>query len=265
MAKLARIVFIGDIVGRPGRDAVKALLPGLRDAYSPDIVIANGENSAGGFGITPDISEELFSLGIDVITTGNHVWDKKEIYEYISETPRLLRPANFSSKSFGKGSCVFIAESGIRIGVLNVSGRVFMDSIDCPFRVAEAEVKALKESADIIIVDMHAEATSEKAALAWFLDGQVTAVIGTHTHVQTSDEAIFPDGTAFISDAGMTGPTHSILGMKKEIVIERFLTGLPARFEVARSGVELQGAYVEVDTLTGKATKIERIRQSVNL
>ena len=258
-----KVLFIGDIVGKPGRAAVEGLLPKLRKEHAPDVVIANGENAAGGFGITPDISENLLDLGIDVITTGNHIWDKKAIFDYIDETPKLIRPLNYPEGNPGNGSYIFNTDSGVKVGVLNLAGRVFMSNLDCPFKAAEAEVKKLREETPVIIVDMHAETTSEKYAIAWFLEGRVTAVLGTHTHVQTSDERILPSGaTAFITDAGMTGPTNSVIGMKQDMVLERFLSQRPVRFEVAKGGVELQGVVIDLDPKTGKALSIERVKES---
>lgn len=259
MGGLTKILFIGDIVGRPGRIAVRELLPGLAGKYSPDLIIANGENSAGGFGITPEIAEELKSLQVDVITSGNHIWDKKEIYDYLGSEKRLLRPANYPEGAPGVGSSVYQCPSGVKVGVVNLMGRVFMDGLDCPFRAASEAVRKISGETPIIFVDMHAETTSEKAAMGYYLDGKVSAVIGTHTHIQTSDERVLPNGTAFISDAGMTGPTDSVIGMRKEIIIERFLTQMPVRFEVAAKGVELQGVFITVAS-DGKAAHIERVK-----
>ncbi|MEE8575115.1 MAG: TIGR00282 family metallophosphoesterase [Thermodesulfobacteriota bacterium] len=261
MSEQIKILFIGDIVGRPGRQAVRELLPRLKERLSPDMVIANGENAAGGFGLTPDIAEEIFSFGASVMTSGNHIWDKKEIYDYIDETPALIRPLNYPEGNPGVGSYVHTTSSGVRVAVVNLSGRVFLDELDCPFKAADTILEELAGKADIVFVDMHAEATSEKQAMGFYLDGRAAAVIGTHTHVQTSDEKILSGGTAYITDAGMTGPTHSVLGMKKEIVLERFLTRRPVRFEVAKSGVELQGVFVTVDSSTGRAVSIERIKE----
>ncbi len=255
-----RVLFIGDIIGRPGRLAVRELLPRLVGQYSPDLVIANGENSSGGFGITPETAEDLKKLHIDVITTGNHVWDKKDVYDYIRSEKRLLRPANFPQGSPGSGWGVYECASGARIGVVNLMGRVFMDCLECPFRTGAELVKRIRQETPVVIVDFHAEATSEKMALAWHLDGLASAVIGTHTHVQTSDERVLPGGTAFITDAGMTGPTDSIIGVKKELVLEKFLAQMPVRFEVATKGVELQGVVVTIGREDGKAIKIERIK-----
>ncbi len=256
-----KVLFIGDIVGRPGRLAVRELLPKLVGRHSPDIVIANGENSAGGFGITPEIAEELKRLQINVITSGNHIWDKKEIYDYIRNEPRLLRPANYPPGAPGSGWGVFETPSGVKVGVVNLMGRVFMECLECPFRAGMEIVKRLKEETPVVIVDMHAETTSEKTALAWHLDGLASAVIGTHTHVQTSDERVLPGGTAFINDAGMTGPTDSVIGMKKETILERFLGQMPVKFDVAAKGVELQGVAVTIGLPDGRARSIERIKE----
>jgi metallophosphoesterase (TIGR00282 family) len=261
MDDTANILFIGDIIGRPGRSAVKGLLPGLIAKYSPDAVIANGENAAGGFGITADVYEELRGLKIDVITSGNHIWDKKEIIDRIGEySNSLIRPANYPAGAPGAGSTVFNVPSGKKIAVLNLSGRVFMDSLDCPFRTGIEAARLLREETPVIVVDMHAEATSEKAAMAWHLNGTASAVIGTHTHVQTSDERILSGGTAFITDAGMTGPTESVIGMNREAVLHGFLAKMPQRFEVASKGVELQGVFVSIGTRDGRAKTIERIK-----
>lgn len=257
---MVKIFFIGDIIGRPGRIAVKELLPDIIEKHSIDLVIANGENAAGGFGITPAIAEELIGLKIDVITSGNHIWDKKEIIDYIQDKRWLLRPANYPGGTPGVGWAVLKAKSDVKIGILNLCGRVFMDNLDCPFRIGKEAIKQLKEDASVIILDMHAETTSEKAAIGWFLDGTISAVIGTHTHVQTADERILPQGTAFITDAGMTGSINSVIGMQKEIVLERFLTQMPRKFEVATKDIEMQGVIVSISSKTGKAVGIERIK-----
>jgi hypothetical protein len=264
MSETVTILFLGDIIGRPGRNAVKELLPKVVGRWSPDIVIANGENLAGGFGITEALYEELKALNIDVITTGNHVWDRKEALDLFSKDPLdLIRPANYPDGTPGRGWTVFTCASGVEVGVLNLSGRVFMDSLDCPFRAGSAALEKIRKKTPIIIIDMHAETTSEKAALAWYFDGRVSAVIGTHTHVQTSDERVLPGSTAFITDAGMTGPTESVIGMQREIVIERFLTSRPNRFEVASKGLELQGVVVVVGVSDGCARSIERVKLPV--
>lgn len=260
MAHEAKILFIGDIIGKPGRIAVRELLPKLAGLHMPDIVIANGENTAGGFGITPEIAEELKSLQVDVITSGNHIWDKKEIHDYISRSSTLIRPANYPPDSPGSGTTVFECASGVKVGVVNLCGRVFMEALDCPFRVGKEAVERLKDRTPVIVIDIHAETTSEKAAIGWHFDGSVSAVIGTHTHVQTSDERILTNGTAFITDAGMTGPMDSVIGMRKDIIVQRFTTQMPVKFDVATKDIELQGVLVTVNAADGKAVKIERIK-----
>ncbi|MDO9514969.1 MAG: TIGR00282 family metallophosphoesterase [Syntrophales bacterium] len=254
-----KVLFVGDIVGKPGRIAVKILLPGIVGDYGVDIVIANCENAAGGFGVTRKVVDELYSSDIDILTSGNHIWDKKETAEFIGDYETLVRPANYPAGTPGKGSVIVHNGSGTSLGVLNLEGRVFMRPLDCPFRVAEREIDALKDKTDIIIVDIHAEATSEKEALGWFLDGRVSAVLGTHTHVQTADERVLPRGTAYITDVGMTGPFDSILGIKKEVSLERFLTLLPNRYDVAKGDVRLQGVLIDIDDTTGSALSIERL------
>lgn len=254
-----RILFIGDVMGEAGRDAVARHLPRLRESLGVDFVIANGENAAGGFGITGKVAEDLFQLGIDVLTSGNHLWDRKEIVPYLRESTSLLRPANFPAGVPGRGDGIFTARGGARVGVVNLMGRLFMKSIDCPFRVGERVVESLRASTPLVVVDFHAEATSEKQALAGFLDGRVTAVIGTHTHVQTADEGILAGGTAAITDVGMTGPHDSIIGVERGPAIDRFLNGLPNRFTVAKGDVRLSAALVTADAATGRATAIERI------
>ena len=259
MSDLVRIFFIGDIVGNPGRIAVRELLPDIMQRYAVDIVIANGENAAGGFGITPAIAEELIGLKIDVITSGNHIWDKKEIIDYIKDKKWLLRPANYPEDTPGFGWSIITTNSNIKIGIINLCGRVFMDNLDCPFRAAREIIKEIEHETPVIVLDMHAETTSEKAAMGWFLDGSISAVIGTHTHVQTADERILPRGTAFITDAGMTGSINSVIGMQKEIVLERFLTQMPRKFEVATKDMVLQGVLVSIASKSGKAEAIERV------
>ncbi|MFO7568653.1 MAG: TIGR00282 family metallophosphoesterase [Smithellaceae bacterium] len=254
-----KILFIGDIIGKPGRVAVKELLPSLIALQSIDLVIANCENAAAGFGITRDIVEELFAAHIDILTSGNHVWDKKDVVEYIDDYETLLRPANYPSCVPGAGSVLFPTPAGDYVGVLNLAGRIFMQPIDCPFVCAKNEVARLKARTNVIIVDVHAEATSEKKALGWYLDGDVSAVLGTHTHVQTADNEVLPKGTAYISDVGMTGPFDSVIGIKKEAIIERFLTQIPNRFEVAKNDVRLQGVVMDIDAQSGRAQAIERV------
>ena len=256
-----KLLFIGDIVGSPGRKAVQHLLPDLRERHGVDVVVANGENAAGGNGITPETAAEIFSGGADVITTGDHLWDQKEVSELLDAEPRFLRPLNYPPGTPGQGSLVLEREGLPSLGVLNLQGQVFMREMENPFLAAQAEVKKIQSRAPVILVDFHAEATSEKIAMARMLDGQVSAVIGTHTHVQTADEQIFPGGTAFLCDAGFTGPHDSVLGREVEPVVERFLTYRPQRFHVAKGRVLLQGVMVEVDGATGRAVSIERVSE----
>lgn len=253
------ILFIGDIVGKPGRRAVRELLPSVVSRHKVDFVVANCENAAGGFGVTRDVVVELFKCGIDVLTSGNHIWDKKDVFDFIGAYDKLLRPANYPEGTPGFGSVVAVTAGGGTVGVLNLEGRIFMRPIDCPFRAARVEIAKLKEKTKIVLVDFHAEATSEKQALGWFLDGSASAVVGTHTHVQTADERILPGGTAYMTDAGMTGSHDSVIGVKKEIIIERFLTGLPARFDPAKGNVLFQGVVVSVDEGTGHCFAIHRV------
>jgi metallophosphoesterase (TIGR00282 family) len=260
-----KLLFIGDIVGEPGRRAVKTLLPKLREQHALDFIIANGENSAGGSGITPKLAEEIFSWGVDVITSGDHLWDQKEVVELLANEKRFLRPLNYPADVPGRGSGVFeITNSKLKIAVLNAQGRTFMQPpLENPFTLTLDEVKKLRAQTKIIFVDFHAEATSEKIAFGRFLDGQVSAVVGTHTHVQTADEQILPGGTAYLTDAGFTGPHDGCLGREIEPVIKRFLTGMPQRFEVARNRVLLHSAVVEIDDASGKAVKIRRVSESL--
>jgi metallophosphoesterase (TIGR00282 family) len=255
-----RILFIGDIVGSPGREMVSKHLAELVARERADLVIINGENSAAGFGITPKIAEELFALGADVITGGNHSWDRKEILEYIPNEPRLLRPANFP-KSPGRGLYVGTSRGGgVRYVVLSLQGRVFMTQLDCPFRTADSELARIPPDVKIIFVDMHAEATSEKQSMGWYLDGRVSVVVGTHTHVATADERVLPNGTAFITDVGMTGPHESVIGMDRDSMVKRFLDSMPVKFEVAIGDVRINGILAEVDDATGRARSINRVR-----
>ena len=260
---MIRILFIGDIVGRPGRELIRRGLAALREYHQIDLVIANVENAAAGFGITREIGDELLDRGIEVMTSGNHIWDRKEAIDYIGAEPRLLRPANFPARVPGNGSYLARTAGGIPVGVVNVMGRVFMVSIDDPFAVVLKEIEALKPRARIIFVDFHAEATSEKMAMGWHLDGKVTAIVGTHTHVQTADDRILPRGTAYLTDVGMTGPHDSIIGVEVEAALGRFLTGMPARFETAEGNPRLNGVIVEADQDTGRALEIERISYSL--
>jgi metallophosphoesterase (TIGR00282 family) len=252
-----KILFIGDIVGKPGRLAVRELLPEIIEERGIDFVIANCENAASGFGVTLDIIQDLYKYNIDVLTSGNHIWDKKEVMGFIDHFDALLRPANYPDGAPGHGSVLAHAQDGTAVGVINLQGRIFMSPIDCPFRVADREIEKLKK-ARIIIVDIHAEASSEKIALSWYLDSRVSAVLGTHTHVQTADERILPGGTASITDVGMTGPLESVIGMQKDAIIQRFLTQIPNKFDVAKGNVRLQGVVIDV-AADGKATSIERL------
>ena len=259
-----RILFIGDIVGKPGRELVRRGLPSLVEQHSIDLVIANAENAAAGFGITREIGDQLLGWGVDVMTTGNHVWDKKEAIDYIGAEPRLLRPANYPAGVPGNGSYLARTADGRSAGVVNVMGRVFMLAIDDPFDVVLMEIAALKARARVVFVDFHAEATSEKIAMGWHLDGKVTAVVGTHTHVQTADERILPKGTAYLTDVGMTGPHDSIIGVEIEPALGRFRNAMPARFETATANPRLNAVIVEADDATGMATDVERISYSLD-
>ncbi len=256
------ILFIGDVVGRPGRLAVRTLLPALVARYSIDFTIANAENTAGGLGLTPAMADELLSAGVDCLTTGNHVWKHKEFYSYAATQRRIVRPANYPPGAPGRGAEAYSAPAGT-VGVLSVLGRVFMDPLDCPFRAADREIDALRGKTKVLVVDIHAEASSEKVALGWYLDGRVGAAIGTHTHVQTADERILPKGTAYITDAGMTGPRDSVIGIQKEPVIERFLSGMPRKFEVAGGPAVLNAVVVSIDAETGIARSIERVAELI--
>jgi len=254
-----RILFIGDIVGKGGRRAITDLLPTVIKE-GVDFVIANGENVSGGIGITPQYAQMLWNQGVNVITSGNHIWRKKEILSLLDHEPCLLRPANYPPGTPGRGSGTYTTAQGQKVGVINLEGRVFMRSLESPFKTAEEHIALLRRETKVIIVDFHAEATSEKVALGWFLDGEVSAVLGTHTHVQTADERVLPGGTAYITDVGMTGPTESVIGVRKEIAVERFLTLLPNKFEPATGKIELQGAIVDVDEETGRSREIRRVK-----
>jgi hypothetical protein len=262
MASL-RILFIGDIVGRPGRDLVKAGLPALLEHHQIDFVIANVENAAAGFGITREIGDQLLDDGVEVMTSGNHIWDRKEALDYIGTEARLLRPANYPAGAPGRGSYLARTQDGRAVGVVNVMGRVFMVSIDDPFAIAAREAEALRARTRIIFVDFHAEATSEKQAMGWHLDGKVTAVVGTHTHVQTADERVLPKGTAYLTDAGMTGPHDSIIGVDVGAALGRFLTAMPSKFETATGNPRLNAVIVDADDATGRALGIERVSCSL--
>jgi hypothetical protein len=255
---LTNLLFIGDIFGSPGRSIVAQQLRKIAADEKIDLVIANGENAAGGFGITPQLADELFGYGIDVITTGNHVWDKREIYDYFPRQPRLLRPANYAAETPGAGVVVVEARNGAPCAILNLQGRVYMPQTDCPFRTADRLLAELPAEVKIRFVDFHAEVTSEKMAMGWYLDGRVSALIGTHTHIPTADTRILQNGTAYQTDAGMTGPYRSVIGVDKDIILEKFLTQMPVRMEAARHGVELHGVIVEVDESTGNAASVRR-------
>jgi 2',3'-cyclic-nucleotide 2'-phosphodiesterase len=257
-----RILFIGDIVGKSGREAVRALLPNLTDKFKTDVVIANGENAAAGFGITENTASEIFACGVDIITTGNHVWDKKEAVTYLEKERRIIRPLNYPPDVPGNGSVLITRSGKATVAVLNLAGRVFMNCLDCPFRTAAAALETIRKEAKIIIIDFHAEATSEKIAFGYYLDGQVSAIIGTHTHVQTADEKILPGGTAYISDVGMTGPAHSVIGVEKNQIIGKFLTGMPRKFDVAEGKSIFNAVVVDIDDKNGSATGIQRIQMT---
>lgn len=255
-----KVLFIGDIVGKIGRQTVKNLLPNLVDRYKIDAVIANGENVAGGFGITEKTASELFSFGVHIITTGNHVWDKKEAVPYIAKENRILRPVNYPPDTPGFGSILYTLPNKEKIAVINISGRVFMNTLDCPFRAGKSEVEKLKEYTNIIIIDFHAEATSEKIAFGYYMDGIVSTIVGTHTHVQTADDKILPGGTAYITDVGMTGPHTSVIGIEKEQIIERFLSQMPRKYDVAGGKGLFSAVVIEIDNKSGKATAIQRLQ-----
>ncbi|NLT95408.1 MAG: TIGR00282 family metallophosphoesterase [Clostridia bacterium] len=258
-----KVLVVGDIVGNTGRTVIKKLLPQISREHNLDMIIANGENAAGGIGITKEIAEELFNNNIDVITMGNHTWDKKEILSYIGSQPNLIRPANYPLGTPGKGYTVFNLKNNIKVGVVNISGVVFLPPLIPPFLIIDKVIAELKKECQIIIVDFHAEATSEKIAMGWYLDGKVSAVVGTHTHVQTADERILPGGTAYITDIGMTGPRDSVLGIKKEIAINKFLTQMPVKFETADGLGQLNGVILTIDSATGLAISITRIQEFI--
>jgi metallophosphoesterase (TIGR00282 family) len=251
------LLFIGDIFASPGRRIVADHLQDIVNTNQIDLVIANAENAAGGFGITPAIAEDLLALGIDVLTSGNHVWDKRDLYDYLDRQPRVIRPANYPQAP-GNGMVTVRSKSGIACAVLNLQGRTYMPSTDCPFRTADRLLSDLDAGVKVRFVDFHAEVTSEKIAMGWYLDGRVSALVGTHTHVPTADTRILPKGTAYQTDCGMTGPYHSVIGVDVDIVLQRFLTSLPVRMEAAREGAELHSVIVDVDECTGKARSIRR-------
>lgn len=251
------VLFLGDIIGRPGRRALKKHLSTLREKFTPSLIIANGENAAGGIGITKEVCQELLTQ-VHVLTSGNHIWDKKEVIAYLDEEPRLLRPANYPPQNPGKGTYIFKDVKGKEIGILNLQGRVFMEPIDCPFRIADEELKNLKALTPVIIVDFHAEATSEKQAMGWYLNGRVSAVVGTHTHVPTADERILPLGTAFITDVGMIGGYDSVIGLRRDQAVKRFLTARPQRFDPGKEGILFSAVSLEVNAESGKALSIQK-------
>jgi hypothetical protein len=255
-----RILLIGDVNGRAGRRALREHLPRLIASRQVDFTVANVENAADGFGVTPELSEEMLECGVDCMTSGNHIWDKPEILDYLAGQPRLLRPLNYPNGAPGGGAWVGATPAGVPVAVVNLMGRVFMPPCDDPFRVIDAALPRLREQARVILVDMHAEATSEKAAMGWHLDGRVSAVVGTHTHVQTADERVLPGGTAYITDLGMTGPYDSVIGIDKQLALRKFLTGMPVRFSIARGDARLCGVLVEVDEAAGRARSIERVQ-----
>jgi len=258
---IVKLLFIGDIVGRAGRKILSEQLDRLIDRHYVDLVVANGENAAAGYGLTVPVLKELFNAGVDVVTSGNHIWDKREIYPALEQEERLLRPANYPSGLPGRGTGVYETAAGVKVGVINLEGRVFMKNLECPFRMADELVAELRRSTVIIFVDFHAEATSEKQALGYYLDGRVSAVVGTHTHVQTADEKILAAGTGYLTDVGMSGSQDAIIGNQKEAALDRFLTQLPVRLEVAKKDPQLSAVLLTIDEETGSCTQIERIQQ----
>ncbi|NLE64504.1 MAG: TIGR00282 family metallophosphoesterase [Elusimicrobia bacterium] len=258
-----KVLFVGDIVGNPGREVFARLVPAMKASREVDFVIANAENAAGGSGITEKIAREIFLSGCDVMTLGDHVWDRRELYPYLDQEERILRPANCAPMAPGHGSCLVEAPGGILLGVVMLLGRTFIKySSDCPFRVLDTILAEMRQKTPHIIVDFHAEATSEKVAMGWHADGRVSAVLGTHTHIQTADERVLPGGTAYLTDAGMTGPYDSVIGQKKELILDRYTTGLPCRFEIASAPGTLCGAIVDLDEGTGKARSIQRVQRA---
>ncbi len=261
-----KVLFIGDIVGEPGRKAIRKIVPLLKQKKNIDFVVANGENAAGGSGITPSIFSELIRAGVDVVTSGDHIFKRREVLEIVETQERLIRPANYPQDVPGRGfTVVETADRRLSVGVINLAGRVFMSPLDCPFRVGRKAIEEIKTRTDIVLIDVHAEATSEKVALGWYFNGLASAVVGTHTHIQTADERILPgpDHTAYLTDLGMTGPIDSVIGRKTEQVMIRFLRQVPTRFEVAEGNVQLQGAVVEIDEKSGKAVSITRVRENL--
>lgn len=256
-----RILFFGDIVGKPGRLILRKRLPSLREEKGADLVIANGENASGGIGLSGDTMRELFGAGIDILTSGNHIWKHKEMYNLLNNEPRLIRPANYPQGAPGSGLVIHELKNGSKVAVMNLLGRTFMDSIDCPFKKVDELLASIPDDVRIRIIDFHAEATSEKKALSFYVDGKVSAVIGTHTHVQTADAMILHKGTGYLTDAGMCGVEESCLGMEPKVIIERFMTGLPQRFKVAKGTEHINGLFMDIDDETGLCTTIEIIRE----
>ena len=256
------LLFLGDIVGSPGRRAVEELLYRVVDRHLIDLVVANAENASGGIGITPPVADQLLNMGIDLITSGNHIWKHKDIIPYLEDTDRLVRPANYPPDTPGRGYAILETAIGEKVVVINLEGRVFMSPLECPFRTVDAVLALIPPEVKIILVDMHAEATSEKLAMGWYLDGRVSAVVGTHTHVQTADERLLPQGTAYITDVGMTGPLNSVIGMKTEVILERFLTQRPQPFKVASHNIQLQGVVLKFDA-QGHAQEIIRVQEGL--
>ncbi|NLC67489.1 MAG: TIGR00282 family metallophosphoesterase [Clostridiaceae bacterium] len=259
-----KVLFVGDIVGNPGRKAARAVIPGIRKEMGIDLCIANCENAAGGMGITYAVAQELFNSDIDVITLGNHAWTKKDVFNFIDSDKRIIRPANYPKELPGKGSTIINTKKG-PAGVLNLMGRVYMENTDCPFKAADKEIQYLNNFTNIIIVDMHAEATSEKYAMGWYLDGRVSCVLGTHTHVQTADERILQKGTGYITDVGMTGPYDGVIGVDKDIIMRKFLTSLPMKFEIAKGNIQFNAVFLDIDESNGRTISITRIMKILHI
>ncbi|HHV07902.1 MAG TPA: TIGR00282 family metallophosphoesterase [Firmicutes bacterium] len=257
-----RVLAIGDIVGKPGRKALKTELPRLREELGLDLVIANGENAAGGFGLTEHVSHELWEAGVDIITSGNHIWKKREIYSVLSQEKQLLRPANYPPGAPGRGWTIW-QHNDLKVAVVNLAGRTFLEPLDCPFRVVDSLLPEIRQQSNIVIIDFHAEATSEKIAFGWYVDGRASLVFGTHTHVQTADSRILPHGTGYITDIGMTGPRDGVLGVDRDIIIQRFITQLPARFHLAKGDVDIMGVWADIDPVTGYTLRIERLYRTL--
>ncbi|MDD3819083.1 MAG: TIGR00282 family metallophosphoesterase [Actinomycetota bacterium] len=259
-----KVLFLGDVFGKPGREILKKKLPSLVEENNIDFIIANGENAAGGIGITPDICETLLYMGVDIITSGNHIYKKREIYDYIERQPRLLKPANYPPSTPGSGYHIMSDKKNNKIAVINICGRVFIDYFDCPFRTIDKILSNVRKETPVIIVDFHAEVTSEKVAMGWYLDGRVSAVVGTHTHVQTADERILPGGTAYITDVGMVGPRNSVIGVKKENIIKKFLTMMPQKFTVSEDDYLVNGVVININEKNGRAESINRLNIAID-